>query len=1437
MKLNKFLLVSIFLLAIISLGAASAADTAADDLAVGESGDAILAAPADEIDADGAVAVGNDVNGDENSNLCATDTGALGDPVSPKGTVAVDNLPYSGGAYTVQWGQSIIVSGTYENSTEGLPTPTGTVTLTFADITYEDIPLVGGKFTYEITKYSKVAQNQKITVLYTGDDNYTSLSQQLSVHVRLDDVVPNGANYGQIAFITVNLHNATGNVSFTLNGKTYNQTLVNGTVIQEFTDYKLGSNSVSFSYSGDENYNAISKSVSFSTTADIDAPTIYNLEPAIIKVHLADATGYVNFTFNGTTESVPIVKGVATYEAKNYTIGTNNQVNVVYSGDDTFNSFSTSKKFTVLDKENATILSSVYKTATKNMVVIAIPFATGNVSAIINGKEETLELINGIAYYDIAEGQEIYEINVTYAGNARLNPANSTEFAYLTNNVVNNDNYMYYFNQRDAGKVFEFIEDGSTLDFQGSILNPDQNKNVWFNVNKPLNIISTTNDAYIDLNTTAGSLLGENPGNRFTVSYGGSWSNITGINFHNTQLWVFNTHHVVLDRVSNVIEDQRVGSGVGATSIRANSTWVTVKNSYFYTRNNGGSSSLVIAWADYCTFDNNTIVVDGNVGNMIYLTTYNVEIPTGVLPNVYNNITNNRILAHDKTPAAICWGLVISGANNYVANNYIDYGGVGINQQWGQGDFINNTYTGNVLVGASANFLPTSIVYNNTIGSTASTGADTVFFNNTVAKALTVGANAEAYDNTVGALTLSGANAIVHDNIITGSAASTISQGNIQVYNNTFNGDRTLTLSSGNAKNVVIANNTIVGSVVFNNKNAVNAQIVNNTIITSGNYAVDLKTYTGTAATIVDNVLSSAKGYGDDTINHKADTTLTIDNYQNETAEISVAVDPIKVGQTAVFNVTASNSALTKVAILVNNKRYDVDLVDGKGSVEVSGLLSGDYNVIALSVDKIYAAENSTVLPVTKNECPEIAVDAPDKTQWIASNITVTIPDATGKVTLNISGTELTEELVDGVAVFEVPDFVPGEYNFTIAYEGDYKYFSGNTNGTLNVVRNKEVYLIVSNITADKVLYEFTAQLIDYIGQPIAGATVEITVDGKTYYPITDDNGDATANFILTRGIYPVDVVFEGIPGEYDACVASANIAIIDKTFITIVAVSGDFNVTGVLTDALGAPIANAVVKYTVNGGEEISLTTDENGTFVMAAQDDCTVEVTFEGDDISLPSNANITLKNIKPVRQATEIEVDPEFTRYANDFNAGERGSMFYFVLKDGDGNIMANKSAKIGINGVIYSVVTDSEGKAGLQINLAKSTAYTYAIAYLGDDEYNASFAVSKLNLVKKPITITPKKTSYTFTASAKNKYVEATLSTIKNKYDGKMYLSQGKKVTLTINGKTYTATAGKNGAIKFNIGSTTKKGTYKVTIKYAGDGTYEAGTSKTITIKLS
>ena len=1424
MKLNKLLLVGMILLAIISIGAVSAAEMTANDTAVTDNGGSAIESSEDEINADGGnLAVSNDANGGENSNLCATDDEVLKEgSVDPTYTYNID-LPKSGTVYEVQWGQPIPITADFGDAT-------GSVLITFNNVDYDTIPLVDGKFAYNFTKYTAISNNRVLKITYSGDDYYKSINFQEKVNVKMDNVKATGANYGLSAFIDVDLFEATGNVTFTLNGVTFNGILEDGKFTQEFTNYKLGSNSVSFTYLGDDKYNTITKSYSFTATANIDAPTIYNYQPAIITAYMGGATGNVTFKFNGDTQTVDIVNGIATYEAKDYVIGENkNTVTVEYSGDDTFNSFSTTKKFTVLDKENATILSSIYPVAGKDTVLICVPFGTGNVTAIINGKEEILELVDGVAYYDIPEGVEITEINASYAGNARLNPGNASGFKYL-NNVVTQDNYMYYFSQPDSGKVFAFIPDGTTLDFQGSIINPDQLNKVFFDVSKPLNIISSTNDAYIDLNTTAGSLLGENPGNRFTISRGGSWSNVTGIYFHNTQLWVFNTTHVVLDRVSNVIEDQRVGSGVGATSIRANSTWVTVKNGYFYTRNNGGSSSLVMAWADYCTFDNNTIVVEGEVGNMIYLTTYNVDIPRGVLANVYNNITNNRILAHDKTPAGICWGLVISGANNYVADNYIDYGGIGINQQWGQGDFINNTYTRNVLVGgASASFLPTSTVYNNNIEGTATTGADTLFFNNTVGKALTVSAGAEAYDNTAGGLTLSGAGAIVHDNIIDG--ATTISQGSMEIYNNTFLGDNAIKFSAANTKNNNFYNNSVVGYIEFGNKNAIGNNIVNNTIITSKNYAVDLKTYTGTGTNVVDNILYSAKGMGNAAVNHKEDATLTIDNYPVENADIVIETEPIKVGQDAVFNISTNVTSIAQAKVVINGRDYTVNLTDGKGTLTVSGLEAKDYDVTVTSLDEMYGAENTTTLSVTKYDCPEIVVDAPEKTQWIDSDITVTIEDATGKVTLSINGTDVSAYLIGGVAVLEVPDLAAGEYNFTIAYEGDYMYLGNTTKGTLKVNRNREVFFIVSDLTVDKIADKFQATLTDYIGQGIEGVNLTLAVNGEDIVAATDENGTATFDIALTMGSYPVTVSFNG-NDDYDANSADATIDVVDKTSITIVSIDGaDFAITAVLKDVNGKPIANAAVSYTINNGEKVNTTTNDKGEFTATVEDNSLITLIFEGNEFAEASNATITLKNIKPVQKATMIEVPSTMKKTAVDYNAGEKGTMFYFYLKDADGKALANKGIKIGIFDKIYTVKTDSNGRGGLQINIANANYYTYALSFLGDDDYKASFAVCSLQIVKKSVTITPAKTSYSFKASAKTKTVTATLKSTNS------YIPKGKQVTLTVAGKTFKATIGDKGQINFNIGSITKKGTYKVAIKFAGTNTYAAANSKTITIKIA
>jgi len=297
----------------------------------------------------------------------------------------------------------------------------------------------------------------------------------------------------------------------------------------------------------------------------------------------------------------------------------------------------------------------------------------------------------------------------------------------LVNNgayIITQDTIEYFLNEKGLTSI---VKPGDTLDIQGTI---KLNKSLV--INKPVNIISTTNDAYIDLDTHAGSMVGDSPGNCFIINNDGSYTNVTGIYFHNTQLWIYNTHHVTLDNISAVVENQAVGSGVGQTSIRANSTYVTLKNSFIYTKNNGGSSSVVLAWADNCLIQNNTIQGVGAVGNLVYLTTYNVDVPEDVVPNCNNQILDNVIIGPDQS-SAICIPIMLSGANNTIANNLIYYvGGSGIGGQWdGEGytDTQNNTMKNNTHISHAPQNELIIDTTDFTAGETATINANIVYTN------------------------------------------------------------------------------------------------------------------------------------------------------------------------------------------------------------------------------------------------------------------------------------------------------------------------------------------------------------------------------------------------------------------------------------------------------------------------------------------------------------------------------------------------------------------------------------------------------------------------------------------------------------------------------------------------------------------------------------
>ena len=186
-----------------------------------------------------------------------------------------------------------------------------------------------------------------------------------------------------------------------------------------------------------------------------------------------------------------------------------------------------------------------------------------------------------------------------------------------------------------------------------------------------------------------------------------------------------------------------------------------------------------------------------------------------------------------------------------------------------------------------------------------------------------------------------------------------------------------------------------------------------------------------------------------------------------------------------------------------------------------------------------------------------------------------------------------------------------------------------------------------------------------------------------------------------------------------------------------------------------------------------------------------------------------------------ATTLEYQDMTTVTVNEKIEGKIGKDFVVLVKDGNGNPLINKSVQIGFNGKVYDLTTDDKGYVKLQINLGYAGAYTFAICFLGDDAYNASFGVAKITVKAQTPKLTTQKVSYK--AAAKTKTIKAIFKTAKGN------AIADKWVTFTVNGKTYKAKTNAKGVASVNV-SLTKKGTYNFTVKYAGDSTYAAVSAK-------
>ena len=190
-----------------------------------------------------------------------------------------------------------------------------------------------------------------------------------------------------------------------------------------------------------------------------------------------------------------------------------------------------------------------------------------------------------------------------------------------------------------------------------------------------------------------------------------------------------------------------------------------------------------------------------------------------------------------------------------------------------------------------------------------------------------------------------------------------------------------------------------------------------------------------------------------------------------------------------------------------------------------------------------------------------------------------------------------------------------------------------------------------------------------------------------------------------------------------------------------------------------------------------------------------------------------------INVIKEKTTITAKPISTIY----NVGKN---LIITLKDQNGKAIKNAVLTVNL-GSAKKYTTDANGQ--VKINIATLTPKTYnaKITYAESDIFNASTASVKVTVKKATPKITAKSTSYKL--KVKTKKYTAIFKDNKNK------ALKYTKVTLKVNGKTYTVKTNSKGQATFKITNLKRKGPYNALITVPTN-TYYNKISKKIKITV-
>ena len=494
---------------------------------------------------------------------------------------------------------------------------------------------------------------------------------------------------------------------------------------------------------------------------------------------------------------------------------------------------------------------------------------------------------------------------------------------------------------------------------------------------------------------------------------------------------------------------------------------------------------------------------------------------------------------------------------------------------------------------------------------------------------------------------------------------------------------------------------------------------------------------------------------------------------------MNIVVDNINVGEDAVINITLPNEISNElVSVTIDGKSYTVLINNGKGSLILSNLVANSYPITA-KYDGNYKyteGENTTALTVAKMSSA-VNVTANNIKFGEEAVINIAVPNVSlGVATVVVNGKSYNVAIVDEKGVLNIYNLAAGDYNVDVTYLGDNKYLS-STNA--------------ANFTVSKVSdYNMTVDIADIVKGENATITVTIPEDGTGSVIVTINGTDYKGTVIkgiakviipdLDEGTYKVVTFYTG-DNKYDSMIVNGTITVNKNTITTLIMndvvkyFKGSQKLTAKLVDAIGNPIANATVYFTINGKVYAKIT-DENGMASMGiglVPNEYKVSAVFNGtkDHDKSTANATVTVKSTILGNDTTLYFLN---------------GTKYVAKFLDSDGKALTNTTVKFNINGVFYTRVTDENGMASLNIRLDPKLYIITA--------YNPVTGEQRAN----EVTVLPR----IIAEDLSMKYLDGS-SFNATLVDGQGKAVAGVNITFNVNGVFYHKTTDANGVARLNI----------------------------------